>query len=218
MKQKHQPSAIPLFAAAGVWVVYALLFPLYRMGHFLIPAALSVGAFLLARRLCPGKTYTVEVPEPAPDTGNAALDEAIRQGREGIASLRRLNRDLEDPHITWQLDQLETITARIFDQVTAHPDLLPQIRRFMNYYLPTTIRLLESYRELDQSGAGGADVERAKSRISGMLDTVIAAFQHQLDALFSARTMDIQAEAEVLESMMKAEGLHTGSSDDGLHL
>ena len=51
-----------------------------------------------------------------------------------------------------------------------------------------------------------------------MLDTVIAAFQHQLDALFSARTMDIQAEAEVLESMMKAEGLHTGSSDDCLHL
>lgn len=215
--QKHSASAIPLYGVAVLWVLYALFLPLYQLWHFLIPVVLSVPVYLVLKKCFPGKTYTVEVPEPAPDTGNAALDEAIRQGREGIAKLRQLNRKIEDPHITWQLDQMETVTGKIFGQVTAHPELLPQIRKFMSYYLPTTLRLLESYCELDSGGAGGKEVEQAKARITGMLDTVLEAFHHQLDALFSARTMDINAEVEVLESMMEAEGLKDLKNENNGH-
>lgn len=217
MKQKHKASAIPLYGAAALWLLYGALLPLYRLWHFLIPAALSLGLYWLLSKRFPGKDYWVE--EPAAPTGNEALDEAIRQGREGVRRLRELNSQIDEPHITWQLDQLETITDRIFKQVAAHPELLPQIRRFMDYYLPTTIRLLESYRELDSGGAGSREVAESKEKVAGMLDTVLAAFQHQLDALFSARTMDINAEAAVLESMMQAEGLadihvnHTTDAD-----
>ena len=205
MKQKHKASAIPLYGAAALWLLYGALLPLYRLWHFFIPAALSAALYWLLSKRFPGADYWVE--EPAEPTGNEVLDEAIRQGREGVQHLRELNRRIEEPHITWQLDQLETITDRIFKQVRAHPELLPQIRRFMDYYLPTTIRLLESYCELDAGGANSCEVAESKAKIAGMLDTVLAAFQHQLDALFSARTMDINAEAAVLESMMQAEGL-----------
>lgn len=207
MKQVHKASAIPIYGVATLWVLYAFLFPLYRISDFLLLSGLSCLLYLLLKKIFPGKSYEITLPEPEPDTGNASLDEAIRQGRSGIAQLRELNRKMEDARITWQLDQMETITVRIFEQVTAHPELLPQIRKFMNYYLPTTLQLLESYHELDVSGAGGSDVESAKTRIKEMLDKVLEAFQHQLDALFSVRTMDIQAEAEVLETMMEAEGL-----------
>lgn len=218
LKKHLKASAIPIYAIAALWLIYALFFPLYKAWHFLIPAVLSAAVYLLLKRYFPGKVYYTMEPEPAPNTGNAALDAAIRQGRQGIAQLRELNDRLEDPYISRQLEQLETSTRRIFDQVTAHPELLPQIRKFMNYYLPTTIRLLESYRELDTSGAAGKDVNEAKQRIVGMLDTVVAAFQHQLDALFSARTLDINAEVEVLETMMAAEGMKSDASDHGLHL
>jgi len=217
MKQMHRASAIPYYGVAVLWVLYALFLPLYQLWHFLFPIALSVPVFILLKKLFPGKDYTVELPEPEPDTGNATLDEAIRQGRDGIAQLRALNQKIEDPRITWQLDQMETITGKIFDQVRAHPELLPQIRKFMSYYLPTTLKLLESYHELDSSGAGGGEVEQAKARISGMMDTVLKAFQHQLDALFTARTMDINAEVEVLETMMEAEGLKD-MKNNGLYL
>ena len=205
MKQKHKASAIPIYGVAALWLLYALLLPLYRLWHFLIPIALSVLLHYVLSIMFPGKYYFVESPvEPS---GNQQLDETIRQGRAELHRLREINAQIEDPRITMQLDRMETITERIFRQVTAHPDLLPQIRKFMSYYLPTTLKLLESYRDLSGSGAGGKDVEAAKSRVAGMLDTVLEAFQHQLDALFSAQTMDIQAEAAVLESMMQAEGL-----------
>ncbi len=212
MKQIHKASAIPLYGIAVLWVLYALFFPLYRIWHFIFPIVLSALLYGILKKRFPGKTYSIRMPEPEPDTGDQALDEAIRQGREGIAQLRQLNLKIEDAHITWQLDQMETITSRIFNQVTEHPELLPQIRKFMNYYLPTTLRLLESYHELDVSGAGGSEVGEAKKRIAGMLDKVLEAFQHQLDALFSTRTMDINAEVEVLETMMAAEGLTKDNS------
>ena len=219
MEQRYKASAIPLYGVAVLWVLYGLLLPLYRLWHFLIPIVLSVPTYLLLKKRFPGKTYYVEKPEPEPNTGDQALDEAIRQGREGIARLRRLNQKIDNPQITWKLDRMETIIGKIFEQVTAHPELLPQIRKFLNYYLPTTLRLMESYYELDASGAGGQEVEGAKSRIADMLDTVLAAFQHQLDALFSARTMDINAEVEVLETMMEAEGLKDIKNDsNGLYL
>ena len=211
MKQHFKPSAVPIYGVAILWIVYALIFPLYRLWHFLFPVALSVAVYLLLKKKFPGATYMT--PEPEPDTGNAALDEAIRQGRESIAKMRALNDDIDDPAITRQLELLETITGKIFQQVTAHPELLPQIRKFMNYYLPTTIRLLESYRELDASGANGDEVNGAKRRIVGMLDTVIAAFQRQLNALFSARTVDINAEVQVLETMMASEGMNISASE-----
>ena len=214
MKQVHKASAIPLYGVAALWVIYALLLPLYRLWHFLIPVALSVVVYMVLKKRFPGKNYTVQEPEPT--TGDAAVDAAIRQGREGIAKLRALNVKIEDPRISWQLDQMETIAQRIFAQVAAHPELLPQLRRFMNYYLPTTLKLLESYYELDSSGAAGSEVTEAKGRIAGMLDTVLDAFQHQLDALFSARTMDINAEVEVLERMMAAEGLSQKQSGPSL--
>lgn len=210
MKEMHRASAIPLYGVAVLWLLYALLFPLYRLWHVLIPVLLSIVCYFVLKKRFPGKTYYVEAP--IPETGDKELDETVRQGREYLKRLRKVNLEIEDPHITWQLDQMEAITERIFQQVTAHPELLPQIRKFMNYYLPTTLKLLESYRELSLSGAAGQEVETSKARIAGMLDTVVAAFQHQLDALFSARTMDINAEAEVLETMMAAEGL---SGTDG---
>ena len=204
-----KPSVVPIYGIGAVWLLWCLTLPLYKLWHFLLLIALGAGVWFGLRKLFPGTTTYVQAPEPEPDTGNAALDETIRQGRTYLQEMKRLNIAITDPKITKNLDEMERITGQIFDFVTQHPDQLGQIRRFMNYYLPTTLKLLNTYDELARQSARGENITQAMEKIEGMLDTVVLAFRKQQDSLFASQVMDITAEISVLESMMAGEGIGT---------
>ena len=152
-------------------------------------------------------------PEPAPakpelkTTGNAELDEVLRQGETSIAEIRRLNDEIPDFKISAQLKQLEILTERIFDFVRQHPEDVRQIRQFLNFYLPTTIKLLQQYVVLQGQGMRMGNIDEGMQKIEDMLDKVIVAFQTQLDSLFESDVVDITADIQVMERMMAAEGL-----------
>ncbi len=95
------------------------------------------------------------------------------------------------------------------------PSKLPQIRRFMNYYLPTTLKLLNAYDRMDATGVSGANIDGTKGRIEDMLDTICAAFTRQLDDLYGQEAMDISADIKVMEQMLAQEGLG-GMTIDGI--
>ena len=133
-------SAVPIYAAAAVWLVYALLFPLYQVGHFLLAAAVSAAAALIARLFCKDVTEVVELPEEPVTTGNPALDKMIADGDGAIKTMRALNDSIQDETISRQIDRLEEVSSRIFQYVKDNPAKLPQIRKFMSYYLPYTIQ------------------------------------------------------------------------------
>ena len=205
----HKPAA-PIYAAAVVWILYALLFPLYRVGHFALCAAASAAVYLIARLFC--RDVVEEVEEKPEPTGNAELDKMISDGNLAIAEMKRLNESIKDEKISADIDRLEDLSAKIFAQVKSDPSKLPQIRKFMDYYLPTTLKLLNAYDRMGAQGIDGGNIGSTMQRVESMMSTIVAAFEKQLDMLFGSEAMDISTDITVLENMMKREGL---SEDDG---
>lgn len=207
-------SAAPIYAAAVTWVLYALLFPLYAVGHFFLAAAVSAVVAVIARLFCPNVTETVEVPEEPETTGNVELDKAIAEGDGAIKAMRALNNSIQDETISAQIDRLEEVSGRIFQHVKENPEKLPQIRKFMSYYLPTTLKLLRSYDQLSRQGVSGENITGTMEKVEGMMSSIVLAFEKQLDSLFGDQAMDIATDIAVLENMMVREGLADG---DALH-
>ncbi len=207
MKKIVHRSAAPLYAVAAVWVLYALLFPLYRVVHFAVVTVASVVVYLIAKKLCPDIVEEVKVEEKPQTTGNAELDKMIADGKLAISEMKRLNENIQDETISRQIERLEDISGKIFAQVQAEPKKLPQIRKFMNYYLPTTLKLLNAYDRMSDQGVSGENIDGTMKRVEGMMDTIVQAFEKQLDSLFGAEALDISTDITVLDNMMAREGL-----------
>lgn len=211
MKKKivHK-SAVPLYAAAAVWVLYALLFPLHRLTHFVVVILVSALAGGIAKCFCKDVVEEVEVPVEPETTGNAELDKMIVACDKALAEMKRLDDNIADEKISAQIVRLGTLTEKILGQVKADPAKLPQIRKFMNYYLPTTLKLLNAYDRMGAQGVEGENISGTMAKVEQMMGTVVTAFEKQLDSLFGSEALDISTDITVLENMMAREGL----SDD----
>ena len=206
----------PVYAVGLVWLVFGLFLPLYKLIHFLAAAGLSIAAYLVVQKLCPDKTFTVPDPEPEREpatTGSPELDELIRQRDLALSEMHRLNDSIEDPKISAQIDHMEAVTAKIIAHVVEHPRKLPQIRKFLNYYLPTTLKLLNAYDRMSSQGVEGQNISGTMERVESMMSNIVTAFERQLDSLFGDQALDISTDITVLENMMAREGL----SDDPIH-
>ena len=201
----------PIYAVAVLWVVWGLLFPLYKPLHFVLAAVVSVIVFCVGKAIWPNRTYETPDPEPVKEepktTGNPEIDALIKERDRAVSEMRRLNDSIEDPTISAQIDRLETTTAKIVDHVVKNPDKLSDIRRFMNYYLPTTLKLLNAYDRADSAGISGANVDGTKGKVENIMETIVTAFDKQLDSLFGAEALDISTDITVLEQMLAREGI-----------
>lgn len=209
--KKIRRSVAPFYGVAAVWVVYALAFDLYRPTHFVFAAVLSTGVYLLLRAVCKDEEYEVEIPDPPKpepaSTGNPELDKMIRDGALAMEEMKRLDENIEDEKISQAIRELERTSQAIFQQVREAPEKLPQIRKFMDYYLPTTLKLLNAYDRMSSVGVGGENIDSTKERVEAIMDTIVAAFDKQLDGLFGAEALDVSADITVLETMLAREGL-----------
>lgn len=205
MKQIVHKPVIPLYASGATWLLYALLFPLYRLPHFLLAASAAAVVGIVARIFCPSTVE--EVPEKPETTGNPELDKMISDGQKAIAEMKRLDNNIADPTISAQIVRLQQLSEKIFVQVKQNPEKLPQIRKFMNYYLPTTLKILNAYDRMGEQGVSGENITSTMHKVESMMDTIIKAFEKQLDNLFGAEAMDISTDMVVLENMMAREGL-----------
>lgn len=209
--KKIRRSVAPFYGVAAVWVVYALAFDLYRPTHFIFAAVLSAGVYLLLRAVCKDEEYEVEIPDtPKPEpasTGNPELDKMIRDGALAVEEMKRLDENIEDEKISQAIRELERTSQAIFQQVREAPEKLPQIRKFMDYYLPTTLKLLNAYDRMSSVGVGGENIDGTKERVEQMMGTIVTAFEKQLDSLFGSEALDVSADITVLETMLAREGL-----------
>ena len=214
---KVRKSAAPFYAVAVIWLAYALLFPLYRVSHFLIVGGISAAAFLVLTALCAktgvpeGEKQDKQEEKPKEEsTGNAELDKMLKDGRMAIAEMKRLDESIEDPAVSADIVRLQQVSEKIFARVKEEPTKLPQIRRFLDYYLPTTLKLLNAYDRASSAGISGENVDATKAKVSGMMKTIVTAFEKQLDALYGTEALDISTDITVLENMMAREGLTDG--------
>lgn len=136
----------------------------------------------------------------------------IEQGDQFVKKIRECNDAIPGEEISAKIYHMEMIVDKIFDRVEEHPDSVSDIRRLMDYYLPTTIKLLEAYARMDAQPIGGDNIQSAKQEIEATLDTLNGAFEKLLDDLFQDTAWDVSSDISVLNAMLAQEGL----KNDGL--
>ena len=131
----------------------------------------------------------------------------IDEGQSYIRHIRECNDDIPGEEISRKLDKMEQLVQRIFDEVRIHPEVAPDLQKMMDYYLPTTSKLLDAYRELDKQPVAGDNIRSTKAEIEQTVDTLNIAFEKLLDSLFVDRAWDISSDISVLNTMLAQEGL-----------
>ena len=193
-----------LFAAAGVDAA---------RGRAAVKSAIEHGYFgadayidnrtdtLVVRGAAPQPPRPAEpTPAPAPEDQYAALQRQLRQANDAIP----------DPVMSQKISRLEEVSGRIFALAQKDPDKKAQLQKFMNYYLPTALKLLNTYASLPAQDVQGENIADAKKNIERSMDLLVTAFENQLDKLFQADALDVNADIAALEGMLNLDGL-TGS-------
>ena len=145
----------------------------------------------------------------AQETADAAGDECsavIREGREALRSIRHANDLIPDPALSAQIDSIEQSCSQILSILEQRPTLLPQLRTFLRYYLPTTLKLLDARARLEHT-ANTPKAREVRTRISEALGVIDKAFQRQVEALDEYRFIDLESEMDVLRDMLRSDGL-----------
>ena len=154
----------------------------------------------------PASPAQESAPQPDPDpAGESQYQRLLRQLHEAGAVLA-------DPVLRDKAARLETVSARIFALAEADPGKEDQLRKFVNYYLPTALKLLHTYAQLDGQGVDGENITKTKQSIERSLDLLVTAFENQLDKLFQSDALDVSADIAALEGMLNLDGL-SGESD-----
>ncbi len=136
--------------------------------------------------------------------------EALKRGQEFIEKIRACNDEIPGEEVSEKIFRMEILTRRIFERVKEEPDAVDDIRRLMDYYLPTAIKLLEAYEELDRQPVQGENIVNSKREIEDTLDTLNEAFEKLLDNLFQDTAWDVSSDVSVLKTMLAQEGLTGG--------
>ncbi|WMM26427.1 5-bromo-4-chloroindolyl phosphate hydrolysis family protein [Tissierella sp. MB52-C2] len=135
------------------------------------------------------------------------IRKAIDEGRKFVVEIKDANIAIPGEEISQKLDRLEEVTGRIFDYVEIHPEKFSEIKKFTEYFLPTTLKLVDAYRKLDYQPIEGENISSAKKEIEDTMDTINLAFENLLDSLFEDVAMDISTDISVLQTMFAQEGL-----------
>lgn len=157
---------------------------------------LSLGYFFRSR--------TAAEEAAARKRAEASTPQEAEEGYAGVLrSIRRANDRIADEALSAKIDRLETVTAHIFRIIEKDAGKEAQVRTFLEYYLPTTQKLLDSYAEFEAAGVDGENLRMAKEKIEETMDNIIQGFERQLDALYAAEAMDIRSDIDVMNSMMQ---------------
>ncbi len=138
---------------------------------------------------------------------NPQLYAMISEGREYIQKLNELNDLIPEESISDKMYRMGSLLKEIFTRLEEKPEEMPKMQKLMNYYLPTTIKLLQAYSEIDDVSAPGTDIVSAKAEIEKTVDTINEAFEELLNKLFQATVFDATTDAQVLQTMLAKEGL-----------
>lgn len=207
MIEKKVRPVLPVYLFAASWVVCGLILPLYTLWGLVMTLAISMAIYLAATAFMPPKTVLVSAPQKPFDTGEEQLDQALEQARDQLKQLAALNAQIPGQGISSQISRMERAGGAILDEVAKQPAKARQIRRFLNYYLPTAVKVISSYAHMAETGAAGQNAQTLKSDVEQNAQTIAAAFEKQLDSLFASEMLDITSDLDVLEHMMKGDGL-----------
>lgn len=145
--------------------------------------------------------------EEAQQSGNPQVRQVLDRGNAFIAEIRRCNDRIPGEEISQKIDRMENIVRQIFRRAEEHPEVVPDLQKMMDYYLPMTVKLLRAYADMDAQPVAGETIAGSKREIEETLDTLNLAFEKLLDDMFQATALDISSDISVLQTMLAQEGL-----------
>ncbi len=228
-RRRRRPGSIYSFAIT--WAILSMIFPVFRLwGLVLILAFSTLAAYFAglaaakkdnddgeraAVREAPVKKAPVkeEAPEkaaPVRKSYGPEVDPIIEEGNRALSEMGRLYMSIKDDEVKGKINEIMRITDKIMRDAIDDPADIPQIKKFMSYYLPTTIKLLHAYDRMSSQGIEGENLNKSMKSINEMLDQAIEAYKKRLDSLFADQALDIETDIEVMNTMLAREGLSGG--------
>ena len=207
MIEIKKKSVFPVYATAAVWVLYCIAFPLYRPWHFVLLACIGIGTFIILSRVFPGTTTSIEATKEPERTGDEKVDTLLSEGENSLNEMKKLREAIPNEEIRTKTDQLINITDQIFKKLRAEPGVYTQVKRFTDFFLPTSVKLLSTYSQIDQSGVEGENIKNTMERIDSALDMTLNSYKKFYDSLFENMALDIETDISVLETMFKRDGI-----------
>lgn len=209
-----------IYIFALVWAIMSFVTPIYKLSGLVITLAASgIAAFIskpvFAKRLEKNQAYSVEFepkaePVPAPQPAKSygpEIDAIIAEGKIAQKEMGRLYGSITDTNVRVKINKIMEVSDKIVQDAMHDASDVPQIKRFLSYYLPTTIKLLNAYDRMGNQGIQGDNITSSMRRIEDMLDAAIMAYEKQLDSLFANQALDIETDIQVMNSMIAREGL-----------
>lgn len=142
-----------------------------------------------------------------PASRNDQVQSVLDRGNAFIREIRRCNDAIPGEEISGKIDRMETIVRKIFQRAEEHPEVVPELKKLMDYYLPMTVKLLNAYADMDAQPIAGETIDGSKREIEETLDTLNLAFEKLLDTMFKNTAMDISSDITVLQTLLAQEGL-----------
>ena len=220
-----------IYSFIVTWLVLSMFFPMYELTSILTTLGLGLGvAFLFGRaagrhdaqqeqakaeaQQAARKTVDTTVrkvgekaQKPAKKSYGPEVDPIVEEGNKALSEMGRLYMSIKDPEVRVKINEIMRVTDKIVQDAIADPSDIPKIKKFMNYYLPTTIKLLNAYDRMDSQGIEGENIDKTMKNINEMLDAAITAYKKQLDSLFANQALDIETDIAVMNAMLDREGL-----------
>lgn len=185
-------------------------------GNYLITSDESYEQYMQTKKASEIQEKEMQEKEQAEQklrgTLSEEVQEVIKEGEAYLEEIRSCNEAIPGVEISNKMYHLENVILRIFKRVEQHPELISDLHKFMDYYLPTTVKLLKAYEELDKQPVEGENIKTAKQEIENTLDTINEAFENLLDSFFRNTAWDVSTDISVLKTMLAQEGL-TGNQD-----
>ena len=212
---RRKKDVLPYYTFGGVWLVAACILPLYRVWGLLLTIVIAgLSAFFVSRRAekdaeeaAPKKKAEAKKAPEQKKSYGPEIDPILEEGNRALGEMARIYSSVQDKDVRLKINELMRITDKITQDAIADPEDIPQIRKFMNYYLPTTIKLLNAYDRMSAQGIEGENLDRSMNNINEMLDQAIVAYKKRLDSLFENQALDIETDIEVMNKMLAREGL-----------
>lgn len=142
-----------------------------------------------------------------PVSRNDQMQSVLDRGNAFIREIRRCNDAIPGEEISGKIYRMETIVRKIFQRAEEHPEVVPDLKKLMDYYLPMTVKLLNAYADMDAQPIAGETIQTSKQEIEETLDTLNLAFEKLLDTMFKNTAMDISSDITVLQTLLAQEGL-----------
>lgn len=148
-----------------------------------------------------------EAAKPAAAAVSPKVQEVLDRGNAYLREIRRCNDEIPGEEISAKISRMESIVQKIFERAEAHPEIIPDLKKLMDYYLPMTIKLLNAYADMDRQPIQGDTIRASKQEIDATLDTLNLAFEKLLDSVFQDTAMDVSSDISVLHTLLAQEGL-----------